>query len=162
MKGYYKIIPIDLYCRDILFVFGDEPFFRKAVRKYHTPEQTDKIIETADIDEHSTGKTIYNQVHNAFIVWMPRLPQTTAELGTLSHEIFHATQALMINIGANLSEDSEEAYAYLIGYITKSVFEQFPICSFCENGQVLESAQNRQEYEPAKELQNLSEELVKQ
>ena len=130
MKSYYKIIPIDLYCRDILFVFGDEPSFRKAVRKYHTQEQTDGIIEAADINEHSTGKTIYNQVHNAFIVWMPRLPQTAAEFGTLSHEIFHAVQALMINIGASLSDDSEEAYAYLIGYITKRVLEEFSICSF--------------------------------
>lgn len=130
MKSYYKIIPIDLYCRDILFVFGDEPSFRKAIRKFHTQEQTDKIIENAAIDEHSTGKTIYNQVHNAFIVWMPRLPQTAAELGTLSHEIFHAVQALMINIGASLSDDSEEAYAYLIGYLTKKVLEEFPICFF--------------------------------
>jgi len=138
MKPYYKIIPIDLYCRDILFAFGDEPSFRKALRKYHTQEETDGIIEAADINEHSTGKTLCNEKYNAFIVWMPQLPKTAAELGTLSHEIFHAAQALMINIGANLSDDSEEAYAYLIGYITKRVLEEFPICSFCENGQGVE------------------------
>ena len=134
----YKIIPIDLYNRDILFIFGDEPFFRKIVRKYHTQEQTDKIIEAANIDEHSAGKTIYDKAQNAMIVWMRQLPQTAAELGTLSHEIFHAAQALMISIGANLSEDSEEAYAYLISYITKKVLEAFPICSFCGSGQGVE------------------------
>ena len=122
--------PIDVYSRDILFHFGDVPSFKKAVRRCHTQEQTDAIFAELDFDNNSKGKTIYSSVHNAFIVWMPSLPQSSYDMQFLSHEIFHAAHALMIGVGINLSDDSEEAYAYLIGYITKRVLEEFPICSF--------------------------------
>ena len=130
MKAYTKIITIEIYCRDILFHFGDVPSFRKAVRKYHTEEETTAIFDGLEIDGNYRGKTIYSSAYNAFIVWMPSLPQSTNDMQFLSHEIFHAAHALMTGIGITLSEDSEEAYAYLIGYITKRVLEEFPIYSF--------------------------------
>ena len=37
---------------------------------------------------------------------------------TLSHEIFHVVCNIMSKVGIVLHDDSEEAYAYLIGYIT--------------------------------------------
>ena len=127
MKAYTKIIPIEVYSRDILFHFGDVPSFRKAVRRYHTKEQTDAIFERLEFNDNSAGKTIYDNKENAFIVWMPYLPQTLYDMQFLTHEIFHATRLLMRGIDIPLSDDSEEAYAYLIGYITKRVFEEFPI-----------------------------------
>lgn len=132
MKGYSKIIPIDLYCRDILFVFGDKEYLKKSVRRYHNQEQTEKICDF-EVTANSKGRAIYSEEHNAFVVWYPQLPTTAEDFGFFSHEIFHAAHALMISIGANLSDDSEEAYAYLIGYLTKRVLETFPI-SFVRGG----------------------------
>lgn len=69
----------------------------------------------------------------AWVVWLPSLPQSVEDMQFLSHEIFHAVCAIMIGIGVPLSDDSEEAYAYLTGYITRKVLEAFPI-SFSANG----------------------------
>ena len=151
MKGYSKIIPIDLYCRDILFVFGDTRYLRKMIRKYHSQEQTNAIMELFEgVNDYTQGVTVYKATYNAFVVWFPHLPTSPLEFGFVSHEIFHAAHAIMKNVGVNLSDDSEEAYAYLIGYLTRKVLDVFPI-SFCETYQVLESKPTQRECVPAKE-----------
>lgn len=150
----YKIIPIDIYCRDILVVFGDVAFLRKAIRKYHTQEQTDAIMNGCNFDNNQKGKTIYSSYHNAFILWLNHTPQSAFDMQFLAHEIFHAANAILVAIGVNLSYDSEEAYAYLIGFLTKRIIEEFSICSFEKSSdpcRVLASAQTQQGCEPATE-----------
>jgi hypothetical protein len=49
---------------------------------------------------------------------------TTKDHGLLAHEVFHATDLLMENIGMKLSRDSDEAYAYLIQYITVEIYDK--------------------------------------
>lgn len=132
MKAYSKIISVEVYCRDILFHFGDVRSLERTLRKYHTQEQTEAIIELADIANNTMGKCVYDQQNNVFVVWLPSLPQSVADMQFLSHEIFHAVCAIMIGIGVPLSDDSEEAYAYLTGYITRKVLEAFPIFLFGE------------------------------
>lgn len=127
MKAYSKIISVEVYCRDILFHFGDVHSFKKALRKYHTQEQTEAIIESADIANGTMGRCICDQQNQVFVVWLPSLPQSVEDMQFLSHEIFHAVCAIMTGIGVHLSDDSEEAYAYLTGYITRKVLEAFPI-----------------------------------
>lgn len=132
MKAYSKIISVEVYCRDILFHFGDVRSLKRTLRKYHTQEQTEAIIALADITNNTMGKCVYDQQNNVFVVWLPSLPQSVADMQFLSHEIFHAVCAIMIGIGVPLSDDSEEAYAYLTGYITRKVLEAFPIFLFGE------------------------------
>ena len=43
---------------------------------------------------------------------------------TLNHEIFHCTILILKRIGVSLSDDSEEAYAYLYEYITKMIYSK--------------------------------------
>jgi hypothetical protein len=45
-------------------------------------------------------------------------------LSTLQHEIFHAVNFLMDKIDISLSDNSDEAYAYMIGYITKKIYNK--------------------------------------
>ena len=58
---------------------------------------------------------------------MPKLPDDATSFGFLSHEIFHASIAIMDAVGVELSESSEEAYAYLVGYLTRKALSAFPI-----------------------------------
>jgi len=39
----------------------------------------------------------------------------------VAHEVFHAVELLMDRIGCKLTDESSEAYAYLIGYLTKEI-----------------------------------------
>lgn len=60
--------------------------------------------------------------NNMGVVRLYRLPIDAEDYGTLSHEIFHAAEYILREIGMPLSLDSNEAYAYLIGYLTKEIF----------------------------------------
>lgn len=61
------------------------------------------------------------------VLWIPRFPKTPREYGTLSHEIFHMTEKIMVWSGVVLTEHSEEAYCHLIAYITRNILERFDL-----------------------------------
>jgi len=45
--------------------------------------------------------------------------------GTIAHECFHATMSVLKCIGIEYSEGSEEAFAYVLGYMTDIVYKHF-------------------------------------
>lgn len=122
-----KIISIDLYNRDVMVHFGSRKELRKELLNYHKPEIASKIVN--EINFEADGFTHYNSENGAFIVYMPKQPSTPKEIGTLVHELSHATNAIMEAIGVTLSDSSEEAYTYCLGFITRKVFEEFAISS---------------------------------
>lgn len=61
------------------------------------------------------------------IVWIPHIPKTPYDYATLNHEIFHVTTAIMNYVQIPLSSDTEEAWAYEVGYITRKLLEQIKI-----------------------------------
>ncbi len=52
---------------------------------------------------------------------------TPEGLGTISHEIYHAAMYILDCKGMSPNEHTEEAYAYLIGFLTKKFYESFKI-----------------------------------
>lgn len=122
-----KIISIDLYNRDVMVHFGSRKELRKELMNYHKPNVAKEIAESINYD--ADGYTLYNSENGAFIVYMPKLPSTPKEMGTLIHELSHATNAIMEAIGVTLTESSEEAYTYCLGFLTRKVFEEFAISS---------------------------------
>ena len=42
-------------------------------------------------------------------------------IDTLTHEAFHSTCDLLERIGMHLTEDNDETYAYVMGYISKCI-----------------------------------------
>lgn len=53
---------------------------------------------------------------------------TSAEdFGFLVHELLHAVSETMRMIGVDFSEDSEEVYAYTIGWLAHQIMERFGI-----------------------------------
>jgi hypothetical protein len=65
------------------------------------------------------------QVDDSYpIIWIPRIPRTAEEKGVLSHEVFHAVSSLFLDyVGMKLTTDSEEAYAYTIGFVIKEFWK---------------------------------------
>lgn len=67
---------------------------------------------------------IYHDINGAVIrlKWFPTAPDLH---GTLAHEIFHAATFLLDKAGAKLKVGvSDEAYAYLIGYLTTEIYKK--------------------------------------
>jgi len=58
--------------------------------------------------------------------------QTIIQINTLTpniiaHEIFHAVFFFMMKINTPLNMDTNEAYAYLVGYLTGEIYKRFMI-----------------------------------
>lgn len=57
------------------------------------------------------------------ILWMPRVPSSPKEQGTLSHECLHIVFEIMSWAGIPYSTSSEEAYTHLLKYLYTSFFD---------------------------------------
>jgi len=61
----------------------------------------------------------------ASLIRLRHLPTTPSDYGTLAHEIAHVSMCLMERIGMELKCGvSDEAYTYLIGYLTESIYKR--------------------------------------
>lgn len=142
------LIDIDVFYRDLVVCFGDTEILRKCIEYYHNTEKADYVLEFIVGTEE--GKTIYSEKEGIFLLWMPHIPKTAQDYAFLSHEVFHASCAVMEKIGGSLSETSEEVYAYLITFITQKIIEGFFI-SFSCCGQEPETEPNLQPSLPSRE-----------
>lgn len=79
-----------------------------------------------DVTEENTGaasgaKTVWIERDggNALVLWFPMSFKATDgdDLATLAHECFHAAEMVLRNRGLKLSDESDEAYAYYVGYV---------------------------------------------
>ena len=111
VKNKPYIISIDIYQHDILVFFGNKELLINELEKYLEPDQ----IEEFDTCMFDTGQ---------LVLYMPNVPKRIDDFVTLNHEIFHCTILILKRIGVSLSDDSEEAYAYLYEYITKMIYSK--------------------------------------
>lgn len=61
------------------------------------------------------------------IIWMPSIPKTPHQIGTLAHEVFHAVEDIAKHYSIWLSAESEEFYGKLIGYLVKTILAKTKI-----------------------------------
>lgn len=47
-----------------------------------------------------------------------------ADVGTLAHECFHATSAILNYVGTTLTSETEESYAYLLDWLVGWTFKK--------------------------------------
>lgn len=72
------------------------------------------------VGEDLTAKAVICE-NGVSIIVLKKFDFTPKDLGTLSHEIFHIAFMILDNMGISYSNKSDEAYAYLIGYITEQI-----------------------------------------
>lgn len=78
------------------------------------------------------GIFTYNEEANISLLWLPKLPITIIEYGTLVHEIEHYVFYLFDHIGMEHTEASDEAYAYMLGYVFREINNI--VCNLKEKG----------------------------
>ncbi|WP_270546562.1 hypothetical protein [Butyricimonas paravirosa] len=120
VKNKPYIISIDIYQHDILVFFGNKELLINELEKYLEPDQ---IEEFDTCVQKGRGHT-YMFDTGQLVLYMPNVPKRIDDFVTLNHEIFHCTILILKRIGVSLSDDSEEAYAYLYEYITKMIYSK--------------------------------------
>lgn len=122
-KKLNKIINLVVYPFDVMISFGQtDDELKKALDRYKLNE--------SDIDNAMFGSNKTSQgravtfSNNASLIRLRHFPVTSSDYGNLAHEIFHCVTFIMETIGVKFDLNvSDEAYAYLIGYLTKEIYE---------------------------------------
>lgn len=111
-----KTIPIDLYNTFLIFVIGEESELKTACMKYNNGDKDyEELAER--ITPNITGKTALLSCGNV-VIWVNR-----CDIRAIAHEVFHAVYFVMDKVGIMLTNCSDEAFAYLAGYIGEQVFD---------------------------------------
>lgn len=125
----HHIISVDLYQQDLLVCFGDKFELHEALAPFIGEDDACEVI--GNIPRASVGRTMIDEGRGIYFLWLPQVPSSAAHFGVLAHEIAHAAIGIMQKIGVSLSPESEEAYTYLIQYLTERIYEQFALTSAC-------------------------------
>ncbi len=119
-KGHF-IIKVDLYKCDIIFSFGesDDDLF-KFIKGLDIPYEH---IKACSFDAATTSAYVYSFPGGAQLVRIKQIPKTCSDHGQLAHEIFHAAFGILKSKDIeSIHKDYEEVLAYLIDFITRTVF----------------------------------------
>lgn len=114
----FIVVPLVVYPFDIaISINQSDKKFRKDFKKIGGKWNKSMII-------NGEGKFCMNK-KNQSVIRIKHKVDSPVYLGVLQHEIFHAVTFIMDRIGIKLKLlTSDEAYAYLIGYITQKVYEE--------------------------------------
>jgi hypothetical protein len=65
-------------------------------------------------------------------IWLRNFQGSIADFDILNHELLHLIHKLLSQRGFNYSDDSEEAYAYTMGYYTTVVYTWLEKAKLCK------------------------------
>lgn len=112
-----KIIQIPIYGHTLQVIFGDKDETREALREFKIKEDDIEGYLSRLVPEHALGSFCYFEKYDNYYLWMPKLPVSIKEYGTLVHELEHFVFMFLDMRGFNHSDDSDEAYAYLLEFM---------------------------------------------
>jgi hypothetical protein len=124
MTFKHFVIYLDIYDFYVHFCIGDKDKTLKHVNKLLQLPDIQNNLAAFDLNHMDKKGLRFRREGYIPVVWLPRVPKTTEELGTLSHEIFHVTCDVCRHVSIPLTEYSEEAYCYITGYLTKQFWEK--------------------------------------
>lgn len=90
----------------------------QALKKHLDREDAEDAyaVMVRDIGDNTLGRSAILNIGQTAL-WI----QDINDKSTIAHEIFHIACYIMERVGISLCHESDEAYAYLIGYITNKV-----------------------------------------
>lgn len=128
-KRIVFVILHNIYPYDVLVSLGQtDEQFRQTIINYQGKSVLKKIEEEnkESLKIDGQGKAYTGEECIPFIR-LKNYPFSLRDHGTLAHEIFHIAYFILNKSGMPLTEDSEEAYAYLIDYLTKIIYSKIKL-----------------------------------
>jgi hypothetical protein len=115
----------EVFPYDVLVCLGVS---REDVLRYY---KNRFVVDLTDAEKEAfncsgRGQTLRLE-NRAFILWLKDFPQTPDHFGYLAHEIFHTGDLMLRRAGVMLSDDSDEAFAYQIDWLTRNIYREFDL-----------------------------------
>lgn len=119
------IIPLVIYPFDVMVsIAQSDDDLKKEILKYKGTEEVKNNFDMCKWNSPTNrGKTVCMGGKQT-IIRLRYYPRTPEYKGVLSHEVFHAAHFIMENLEMPLCNKNDEAYAYLIDYITKEIYKK--------------------------------------
>ena len=120
------IVPLIVYPFDIMVSFGEtNEEIDKHLSKYNL---TAGDVQLATFTSETVQGRSVMFSSNQSLIRLRHLPKEPKHFGDLQHEIFHCVSFIMWKIGMPLEiQKSDEAYAYLVGYVTNEIYKKLKI-----------------------------------
>jgi hypothetical protein len=117
-KRLNSIIPLIVYPFDVMISLGQsDQELKKSISKFSI--EWDENMKCV-----GAGRFILLPT-NQSIIRLSDYPETCEHYGALQHEIFHCVTMVLDRIGMKfIPLKSDEAYSYLIGYLTTEVYKR--------------------------------------
>ncbi len=117
------IVDLKVYPFDVMVSIGqDDDQLGAVLDKLHLSKEDIQNCQYAN--DAARGRSVMFDTGQSFIR-IRKLPETSEEFGTLAHKIFHVVSFVMHRVGMKLEVMvSDEAYAYLIGYLTTEIYKK--------------------------------------
>lgn len=112
----FNVISLVIYPYDVLVSFGQSDEDLKKDLKKLGVKWEERFSTPADYDGYFT------HLKGGGLLRLIDYPKTPKQYGHLQHEIFHAAETCLQYLGFKLTDDSCEAYAYIIGYLTEKIY----------------------------------------
>lgn len=112
------IIPLVVYPFDVMISIGQTDAELKKIIEKTTTEWNDNM--------KCVGKGLfYMTKENQSLIRLWNYPTTNEDYGTLQHEIFHCVTHILDRVGMKfVLQKSDEAYSYLVGYLTTEIYKR--------------------------------------
>lgn len=125
MKAINFIIQMDIYPFDVMVSIGQsDKQLAHSLKPYggHLVERDYELCRYPSDTTHGRACMFSN---NASLLRLRKLPSGPKDFGNLAHEIFHVATFVMDRIGMELKVMvSDEAYAYLVGFLTERIYTE--------------------------------------
>lgn len=121
------IIYDDIYCKTTVYVFGEKYLsFKKLRPKLHDKFTDDEIRHFIEQEKNLGGIALARTHFGLHVTWVyiKEWKDEPAYYALLSHEIFHVADLTLREKGFVLSDDSQEAWAYLIQFHSREIFSK--------------------------------------
>ena len=99
----------------------------KALKADEVCDEKDILVFELSKEEYTpTPKgAITIEMGNVYIIDISKHDNKFSLHNTITHELFHVVHMLLQQKGLKLTDDSQEAYAYLIGYLTEEIYREW-------------------------------------
>ena len=89
-----------------------------------TPADFGRYMKTAfarDVATDGAAHTLLMPVDFTIVIWLQAMPASALHLSVVAHEAFHATTFVMEHVGITLRDESDEAFAYYLGWLVRNL-----------------------------------------
>ena len=111
-------IRIPIYRTTLHLFFGNKEDCRKAM----IADGESELVAQQWLSENEEYDGSFSvESDNYTLLWVKKLPESITDYGTLLHEIEHCTFEILNSRGIKHTDESDEAFAYLFGWLYEEI-----------------------------------------